>query len=65
MDSLYRRWLFDRRSIQRQEVASVFFPHLGIAHTVARMARVASELPTTSELIGSVNILALSAEIEG
>src|SRR5260370_39550302 len=30
MDSLAPRWFFDRRSIQRREVASVFFRHLRI-----------------------------------
>ena len=31
MDSLQPRWLFDRRSIQRQEVASRFYQSLGIS----------------------------------
>ncbi|MGB7283337.1 MAG: hypothetical protein WBE13_13825 [Candidatus Acidiferrum sp.] len=44
MDALRPRWLFDRRSIQRKEVASTFFLYLGVPSDGPQMTGDISEV---------------------
>lgn len=50
MDSLHPQWLFDRRSIQRREVAAVFFNHLGVATNTSQMMGSVSDV--IADLVG-------------